>query len=184
MMPPSSGCNLEVVFGGRNFTSTLVMSSVPAVCAGQLSIRSSTLRPVMHVENQRSQSLNNVAVIHAFVFARYSQPSDSMLTFLKQRGRANLPMIHSGSFSEPVALVHATTVRRCLSTFLPSSCLVAKKRLACIRKKRPVSSTLNTSSDAYDEISWRRSGSASSTVARFTEPLSPCATNCGSHGAS
>src|SRR5688572_15605474 len=112
------------------------MSSMPALCAEQLSIRSRTFHPVMRVENQHSHSAKSVAFIHTLVFALYSQPSELISTFLKQQGRAYFPIIHIGSFSEPLAFAHAMTVRCCLSSFFPSSCFVARKRLVCMQKNR------------------------------------------------
>jgi len=73
------------------------------MCALQLSRSSITFRPSMHRSKAVSHSLKTFCVIQAFLLAWYLQLRLSMLMFLKQRGWNDLPMIQSGSLSDPSA---------------------------------------------------------------------------------
>ena len=148
MTPWSRGCRTGEMLGGRKITSVAFSDSVSGLgCAVQLSTTSKTSRfsNAIFRSNSCNQCLKIFEVIQAFAFDRYSTGSFCMR--LKQRGCLNLPMVSSGSFSDPSAFAHTNTVIRSFDRFFPFAFVFSKSKSLirhCPPKKTAVSSALKT----------------------------------------
>ena len=139
MIPWSNGCNLEVVFLGRNTALIFLSSDLIPGCAGQWSIIRIAFESIFLsrrccltfcTNSSWNQSSKMEEVIQAFFECVYEAGNVVMLTWWKHLGFSNFPMTRGGNLCEPVLLQQSSTLSLSLDCLKPrvfcSSLLVAR----------------------------------------------------------